>query len=211
MEASSVAAAASGESESDKMKRSQTWPDTLRTTVSSKRAKLNVSEYHQVVITPTRHHNEESIDVSRNMLKALNLRAKYQFQRRVHEGVDPIFLAFRQAVRESPFTPIAPPLPNPDPSPAAVAAGGVWDEATGLVRIGGVDVSPHDYVTFSSDLSWLYFVNCLGKKENSFAARRIELLELAYRIHTTLNHEYEVNESKDDSADFGTIMKVCVC
>ena len=164
-----------------------------------------VPEYHKIVITSTSHPvNEESIEAAFNVLRGFQYREKYNRHFR-KEWNFPEQLDFKRQVRADPHAFINPTIDTTIDPNAEV----LWGD-DGLVRVPSLlpDQKVINYDEFKVDLYDFYHKIVLGKKENTFAVRRLKLIEQNYTMHHILNEGYEDNEASKDTADFYKIVKV---
>ena len=188
-------------------------------------------EYHRICVSSVPNNNQinkiENKESIQSIVQAVALRDKYLFVRSLPEKDDHRLIEFQRLVRHNPFSYHTPPplLPQSSSSLSDNEVSAVdeeqghsvhkrirmthysWNSETGLAQVENI-LSPIAYEEFAVDLWHLYHVICCGKKENTFAHLRLKFLDLNYALHTTLNAAYECRDSRDDSADFNTIMKV---
>lgn len=165
-----------------------------------------VPEYHKIHISSTKNSPSPEKSVAcLNMVRAVQLREKYVARKR-KPGHFQEQLAFNAAVNASPHVFVEPPLKLSAPDAQAV-----WDRSGGggtfAVASEGV-FSQHTYTSFARDLDWFYDKVVQGKVENTYCFQRLELLELNYQLHTTMNSSYEDACLEGDDMDFPSVVKV---
>ena len=178
-------------------------------------------EFHRLIVTPTLagHKPSDSAHkdvgaVSKNIVKALELREQFVFTRRVHQDEDPVLACFDEDHRKDPFTERAAP-------PADRDSGTVTDGDSYAFTIGrsgvaeltrnGVPVTewaPPSLAAFSSGLVWLYQDVCNGKSERTFAHKRLQMLEKNFIYYQEMNWSYEAEEIRFSRSDFRNVVKV---
>jgi len=178
--------------------------------LASSQHEQSVPDYHKIYISSTKStHTPEKWSACLNVIQAVRLREKYVRQNR-RPGLFPEQLAFAAAVRATPHEFVAPPLQLSTSTAETEAEASVqWDHSKGSFSVPGEGLSsPHSYASFAKDLGWLYDSVVMGKVENTYCYQRLELMELNYKMHTTMNSSYEDACLGSDDMDFPSVMKV---
>jgi AMP deaminase len=169
-------------------------------------------QYHRIRVTSTPslgYNADERKEAAETFRECMQLRDSYLYAPKVPEHLDENLQSFQDLVRSNP---LSPPKPMDEPDDVSALSVTFGDDGIGIISGGakGDNYNPPFTLTeFNRDVSKIWST-ATGKVTNSFAFRRLKMLDVNYEFHTLMNETHELHGTKDDKADFNKVTKVDV-